>query len=624
MLYTSSVNSKIKTIWEYASFIILGSFWLYALMNPVFKKYDYGGELPVVVGFGVLLLLIAIVEFAKKRERNLGEQVLLMIFAAAFVLSFIFSGMRSFGLTEVMVFLSVITVYLLLANRKIEWMESFLKIVAVGGIFTVIVGGILYLTRGEVRMFGTFFNKIYPGHVWPNAFGLFLVMVWPLYIWLLKKRSWLEISFILGLVLSALLLSYSRGAVLVLCGQIVLLILYFFKRINFKVVKVVVCSLILGWAIFAAMNQIREQKFAVIDVSERVGFENHESLTSKQERVDFWKGAIELAKEKPFFGWGPFSFRYAYNGIQKEFLASSDHPHNIFLKIAAENGLIALGAFVLFLLLWFFTVVVRCGALPREERDVLHILMVAVAGTFAHNLIDYNLNFTVTILLLFLYLAFMRSLVVERAGQVRRAYIPLILAAALAILSLYEGVLFINYHFGKEEYMEKSLFPRYHYLTVADQALQEGQYDQSLEFLNRETELSPLSAQAWYLKGVIYCKEDYAGRDDNLCKENFAKALALNPMNDFNYYHDYFRQLEREKSPEIHPMIEIMKPLLRNYFMYVEFNVHFTSYTENVEVAAALIDSIVPYLSGEEAQEFIVQKEMMLKTAARQRTEKEF
>lgn len=618
------MNSNLSKIWSQVSFILLGSFWFFALMNPVFKKYDYGGGLPLILGIGVLLLVIGFFELRKERERNFWEQVFLIIFSLFVMLSFAFSQIQSFGLTEVMAFVSVSVVYLFLANRKIEWISSFLYLVALAAVFAVIVGSILYVTRGETRMFGTFYNKIYPGHVWPNAFALFIVMSWPIFILIFKKRSFLELSFVLGFVLSGLLLSYSRGAILVFSGQIVLLLLYFYKKANFKTIFTVILVGLFATMFFFSLNHIRAQNYEVINVEERAGFENKESLTSKQERVDFWKGAIELSKEKPWLGWGPFSFRYAYNGIQKTFLANSDHPHNVFLKIAAENGLIAMFAFVAFLFSIFLTVVNRFKYLKSDEKDLVYVLGVAVAGTFAHNLIDYNLNFLANILLLFLYLAFIRSIVVVKCEKSRLSIIPLLLALGLAVLAIYEGVLFIKYHAGDESYMEQSFFPRYHYLTAADKALHDENYDEAMRFLDREINLSPLSSQAWYLRAVIYCKDDYPGRDYALCKRDFGKALALNPMNDFNYYHDYFRQLEREKSEDIYEFLQRVKPMLFNYFEYVEFNVHFTSYTFNVEVAADFIDSIVPYIVDEEADKLIEGKEKMLKTAARQRAEKAF
>ncbi|MEK7085482.1 MAG: O-antigen ligase family protein [Patescibacteria group bacterium] len=100
-----------------------------------------------------------------------------------------------------------------------------------------------------------------------------------------------------------------------------------------KTVALVVLAGLLVVGIFVGTEKLRSLNHKVIDVENRLTFSGDESLTSKQERKDFWKGALELIKEKPIFGWGPFSFRYAYNPIQKTLLGNSDHPHNIFLKI---------------------------------------------------------------------------------------------------------------------------------------------------------------------------------------------------------------------------------------------------------------------------------------------------
>ena len=74
--YTFGVKKISKKNWKVIkdnlSFIILSSFWLFALINPVFKKYDYGAGFPLVLLLGVIVLVLIYLEFKEKREKNLS------------------------------------------------------------------------------------------------------------------------------------------------------------------------------------------------------------------------------------------------------------------------------------------------------------------------------------------------------------------------------------------------------------------------------------------------------------------------------------------------------------------------------------------------------------------------
>ncbi len=601
---------------------LLGLFYLFALFNPLFKKYDYGAGYPLILLLGVLLPFFAIRYYKEKSEFSIYEHLFLLLFLLAYALSFVFSQTQNFGFSEVLAYFSVVTVYFIFAFRKVEWMEKFLKLVAFSAFAAVLLGYVFYFYQPETRMFGAFFNINYHANVWPNAFAMFILLTWPVFLFLDHKKEHWKLAILIGFILSGLLLTFSRGALIAFGGQLVLMFLYYFKRLDANKVFCAILTGVLAVGLFVSMNNVREVKYEVIDVSERAAFSNDEGLTSKKERFDFWLGAIELTKEKPLLGWGPFSFRQAYNPIQKDFLANADHPHNLFLKLSAENGLIAVGAFVAFLITIFATIVRRWSKLSKGKRDQVALLGIAVLGVLAHNLIDYNLNFAANILLLFLLLAFMRSLVVQKTQKNKSILLPLTLSLALAIVSLYEGFVlaYDQITYDKSE-LHLSLFPRNHYLNNAEFGLYYDLHDLTLEVLNKQLQLNPLDSRAYYLKGVIYCKDEKF----ELCEENLERALKLDPLNDLEYYVAYVRSLEAQnKDEELRAFVEETTPLLQKYFGYVENNVHFTAYTPNVEAAAQLVQLILPYISAEKAVELQLGKNQMLETAEKLRSEKSF
>ncbi|MBI5754145.1 O-antigen ligase family protein [Candidatus Peregrinibacteria bacterium] len=607
----------------------LGVFLVVDLFNPLFKKYDYGAEYPLVLAFGVLLVFLAVVEFKRAREIVSIEKIFLLIFGLLVVLSFAFSQTKNLGFSEVLAFLEMIVFYLIYAGRKLEWKERFLRIVKIILALAVILGFVFYFTLENVRMFGPFFNILHRGNNWPNAFALFLLMTWPILLLSESNFSKAKISsraLLLVFTFAALLLTFSRGASLVLVGQLVILIIYFLKRIKKKHVFTGLTVILLAIGIFFGSNYIRSLDHKVIDVEQRVSFSNTESQTSKQERLEFWQGALKLALEKPFFGWGPFSFRYAYNPIQKTFLANADHPHNIFLKIAAENGIPAMLFFAAFLVSILVIVIKRFKSLDEEKRDFVFILSLGVAGALAHNLIDYNFNFLANLILLFIYLIFIRSVFVTKTDD-NGNYKALIFAFFIGLISIYEGAFLFSEH---------SLFPRNHFPALANEQIAKKNFTEAMANLDYELKLNPLDAEAWHLRAVIDCGEEYILNNAKDCERDSLQALKLNSMNDFKYHLDYFKALFSGKAEVTNFSRLLTKSLeiLDVYTNHVDKNVHFTAYTPNVEAAAELIDLLAkesvsnPTLftksDWEKINSLNSRKQKMLDTAKRLREQKTF
>lgn len=610
---------------ESFSYLAISSFWLFTLMNPVFKKFDYGAEFPSVVAFAVIVFLCVLFEFGKKRERNWTETISFVIFAIFVGLSFVFSQTKNTGLGEALAFISIVPFYLLFSGRKIKWHEDFLKIVGLGTLFAVIFGFIIYLFKEQPRMIGPFFNKDYYAHQWPNAFALYLVTAWPVFLILVRKKTQRWAAIFLSIIFTALLLTYSRGALIALGGQLFLVAIYYARRFKLKTIAYIFLTIVLSAGLFYATNFVRSQKYEMVNIEDRINFGDNQNLTSKQERIDFWIGAIKLAEEKPITGWGPFSFRYAYSGIQKTLLGSADHPHNVFLKIAAENGLIALTAFLVFLIAIFVKILRRFSKLKPEDKDLVYLLSVAVLGSFAHNLIDYNLNFLANFLLLIIFITFISSILSKEPKRENKPYILLASTLLIAIFAVYQGVFFVLSLGGYNHYAKYYNFPRDYYNLVAQKAISDDNYPDAEIYLKKELSLNTLDAKAYYLSGKIYCDQGGSLFDSDKCKNSLAQAIKLDPKNDFSYYKDYVRNLNLDfLTEEDKKILANAKILVDQYFYLVEYNVHFTSYTNNVESAYELVDFLSPYLTGSQRETFMEKRDQMMKTAERQRLDRTF
>jgi hypothetical protein len=152
---------------------------------------------------------------------------------------------------------------------------------------------------------------------------------------------------------------------------------------------------------FFTVNTLRSQFYPVQSVTEKITFTADEGGSSVSERRDFWNQAWLLSRERPLFGWGPYSFRFVQPRLQTEVLATSDHPHNVFLKLAMERGLPAAILFAIVIICIVFhavkSVQFSLPAVALAEAGSLSIqtvsVLIAVLGVLAHNLIDFNLQF---------------------------------------------------------------------------------------------------------------------------------------------------------------------------------------------------------------------------------------
>lgn len=168
----------------------------------------------------------------------------------------------------------------------------------------------------------------------PHMFSFYLGMLAPLALYFFLEGNSLKTRLFYGFslfaILSADLLTFSRGGYLGILGGAVFLVAYNFRKIKFRW-KFVLVSLV---GVFILVN------FFPNPVTHR--FLSSFNLTegSNQGRIFMWQKAIKVAAENPFFGVGLGNFPL-------EVKAQADYrdpitAHNTYLDIGAETGLFSL------------------------------------------------------------------------------------------------------------------------------------------------------------------------------------------------------------------------------------------------------------------------------------------
>jgi putative inorganic carbon (HCO3(-)) transporter len=213
-------------------------------------------------------------------------------------------------------------------------------------------GGVLGNERWPTRMFSMFDN--------PNLFGGYLVLLFPLTIlYGINKPFFKKISLSIFAILSIISLILSRSKNSWIAFAILLVFMGIFFLISFwregkykSPVKIVnwkwICVFAICFVIIYGSFYIYLKKGKVLELlSEDLNW--HIPIEQKLDiRLPIWKHSIQMVEDFPLFGVGIGSFNLAFpkysSGYQWE--KTSFSPHNWFLQIATELGLIGLYAFL--------------------------------------------------------------------------------------------------------------------------------------------------------------------------------------------------------------------------------------------------------------------------------------
>ncbi|MDF7807619.1 O-antigen ligase family protein [Pontiellaceae bacterium B12219] len=113
-------------------------------------------------------------------------------------------------------------------------------------------------------------------------------------------------------------------------------------------------------------------------------------------RPQTWLDTIDMISASPITGYGPGTYRYAYPEFRKRFKGVqivTGHPHNEYLELSAEFGLVGL---VLFAVAWLYGAVwVLMKSLRADE--VRHAFLGfaflgTIAGTMVHSFFDFQMH----------------------------------------------------------------------------------------------------------------------------------------------------------------------------------------------------------------------------------------
>jgi O-antigen ligase len=410
---------------------------------------------------------------------------------------------------------------------------------------------------------------------YPNTFANFMLFVIPYYLLQIKffSKSFYFDKILIALNLVLFFLTWSRAGFVAFIVYLALLLALSLvnKRIFVNLKKYltfVVLILVLTFSMAYSLNKLSPYSY---DIAKRVNSEDVASKESLNNRFDFYSASLKLIKDKPFFGFGSGSFQYVYPRYQTQLLALSDHPHNIFLKIMVENGLISGLLFLSFVVSLWVKSIFHFTKIQDSEKFTYFTLFSAFTAMLVHNLLDYNLNFVAILFVFTFCTGLLNNFKIFHNDQ-------LMDIASESVFDKFNQKFKLLIKYFSIMVMVVSLFQLIGYSSIkfeADKSVKTGIFAKLAPFKMQLVESSP--------------NEKYLNKYPSywpVLKANgeFSKAVELNPVNDIElYYQMYLSDSERLEKDTV-----FISDLLKKYLEKLKVNAHQTVVSDNPYYAIKL------------------------------------
>lgn len=230
-----------------------------------------------------------------------------------------------------------------------------------------------------------------------NDLAGWLIITAPIFIFLAFFNDWAKpiikkILIILSLlVMTCLILTFSRAALIGLFVACFIFSLKLNKKTRFLLVLMLITILILTFTPLKNMISFN--------------FLKGRGAVSVHSRIDLWKKAAKMTADYPILGAGPGTYVSLIGRYNNDVVPNTSYPHNSFLHIATEIGLLGLGAFFWILFRLFYAIFKKLK--HNIENPQKYILLGLGAGLMAfliQSFFDTNL-FALQLIITFWLLA---------------------------------------------------------------------------------------------------------------------------------------------------------------------------------------------------------------------------
>lgn len=224
-------------------------------------------------------------------------------------------------------------------------------------------------------------KRISSSFVHPNDFGVYLLVVCSVFLSQTLSRSEAlrkKILFLPALAVSALalFLTKSRGAWLSFVAAVMAL-----GALKSKKVVLFFVAVLITLAVFAPPS-MRERISSGFDITRGTTWE----------RLQLWKGTIEMIKIHPVLGFGVNTYSRNFPQYMPEGYTDARYAHNCYLHMAAETGVPGVLIFLAFLLSVFIRAAGGISVMrPGMRKDLATGLFAGTLGFAINSAVDTHL-----------------------------------------------------------------------------------------------------------------------------------------------------------------------------------------------------------------------------------------
>ena len=352
------------------------------------------------------------------------ENVWIFPFLLSFIISTIFSSIHWVSIKCTIVNVSYILVYFMWLQQLIRKNPDLFP--RLMGLYSISLLGVLVCSVYQLHRYDWnpatitgIFRPFYKDHTIFGATSAIVATFWFAY-GLTRKILTTKILFlILGLLfLGCVLLSTSRAAII---SMVVFGVVWFLLNLRIRLKPLIIGAISISLILFIFRSQVdnilTENKHlshnSQLDYIEQMeSTSNISSDISNMERINRWIAGLGMFTEKPYLGFGPGTYQFAYIPFQhQEYMNrltvhdpwhipenSGGTAHSEYLLAISEMGILGILTLFLFLGRWIW--IAFEGSLYHKERSTIIFIFAIISTYFFHALFN---NFLTTDKFAFLF-----------------------------------------------------------------------------------------------------------------------------------------------------------------------------------------------------------------------------
>ncbi len=414
-------------------------FFLIAAVTPLSINYlDEASGFSVFLPTEPLLLVLMVTflirimisgEYDKRIWRHPVSIIILAQLAWIFITA-IFSTMPLVSFKFFLVRLWYVTVFYFMGLQIFRNTKNIKLLVWLYAGFLVIAVSYTLFNHAQFYFVQDMANKVtkpfFKDH---TVYGATLALIIPFVVGFMLKPKSLSISrygwffsvFIVLVMAVGIIFSYTRAAWVSLLVSLVLLVSLLFG-IKFKTLALsfgaILIVVIIFWSKIIFMIG-QNDKISSTDFKDHVeSISNISSDPSNSERINRWKCAVRMFREKPLTGWGPGTYMFKYAPFQRSYertiistnFGNLGNAHSEYLGPLAETGILGmLIVLVLTVMVIYKGIQLYYKGKTKEIRILSLLSLLCLVTYFAHGLMNNFLDTDKASVPFWSYIAFLTA-----------------------------------------------------------------------------------------------------------------------------------------------------------------------------------------------------------------------